>query len=106
MTDLIEHDGYDASDPKQVKRRELEQQKRDLELRNALKETLANPVMRNWVWDLMQSGGIYESSFVRGDSYATTHNEGRRSFALQILKDIDRLVPDILFQMMQEHAKK
>ena len=84
--------GYDAGDRTHVserqKRRRLQSQREG----------------RRFVWRLLKSCHLYESSFT-GTS-ATFFREGERNVGLQVLADITRLCPELYARMAGEPQKE
>ncbi len=84
--------GYDAGDRIHVserqKRRRLQNQREDDDLAWLMNQREG----RRFMWRLLQSCHLYESSFT-GTS-ATFFREGERNVGLQVLADITRICPD------------
>ena len=92
--------GYDAGDHAHVSER---QKKRRLRAERADADLLwlmTQREGRRFVWRLLQSCHLYETSFT-GTS-ATFFREGERNVGLQVLADITRLCPDLYARMVGE----
>ena len=96
--------GYDAGDRTPVserqKRRRLQSQREDDDLLWLMNQ----PEGRRFLWRLLQSCHLYESSFT-GTS-ATFFREGERNVGLQVLADITRLCPELYARMAGETQKE
>ena len=89
--------GYDAGDRAHVSER---QKKRRLRAEHADADLLwlmNQREGRRFVWRLLQSCHLYETSFT-GTS-ATFFREGERNVGLQVLADITRLCPELYARM-------
>jgi hypothetical protein len=89
--------GYDAGDRAHVserqKKRRLRAEQADADLLWLMNQSEG----RRFVWRLLQSCHLYETSFT-GTS-ATFFREGERNVGLQVLADITRLCPDLYARM-------
>jgi hypothetical protein len=96
--------GYDAGDRSHVserqKRRRLLSQREDDDLVWLMNQREG----RRFVWRLLQSCHLYESSFT-GTS-ATFFREGERNVGLAVLADIVRLCPELHARMAGESQKE
>lgn len=101
--------GYDADDrtplfdsrgSERQKRRRLQSQREDEDLVWLMNQREG----RRFVWRLLQSCHLYESSFT-GTS-ATFFREGERNVGLQVLADITRLCPELYARMAGEPQKE
>ena len=96
--------GYDAGDHTHVserqKRRRLESQRADTDLVWLMNQREG----RRFVWRLLQSCHLYETSFTGpgGSKGATFFREGERNVGLQVLADIVRLCPELHARMAGE----
>jgi hypothetical protein len=92
--------GYDAGDRAHVserqKRRRLRADRDDADLVWLMSQREG----RRFIWRLMQSCHLYESSFT--GTNATFFREGERNVGLQILADIVRLCPELHARMLIE----
>lgn len=96
--------GYDASDQQQVDKAKAAAGLRELASRDVLKALLSSPAGRNWMWDLLQVGHLYETSFDR-DPLAMAFREGERNFALRLLLQVTTATPELYAQMMAEKGQ-
>lgn len=99
-----EIEAFDASNPSQVKKQQREANRREKERREVVAAILATPAGRNWMWELLSSTHIYESSYVGGDAMAMAFREGERNIGLQVLDLITRTAPDAFIQMTKERG--
>jgi hypothetical protein len=60
---------------------------------------------RRFMWRLLQRTGIYQLSFVPGDSTVTAFREGNRNQGLQLLSEVMQHCPE-RFSVMQKEAPK
>jgi hypothetical protein len=96
---------YDASDPEQVKKRDLASKRREKQHREALLALLQSAAGRSWVYTLLESCNMFSTTFVRGESDSSAYNEGRRSVAIQIWASLEVISPDLLLQMRKEAGR-
>lgn len=96
---------FDASNPEQVRDRELENIRREKASREALISVLSTPGGRNWMWQLLERCNVFAQSFVPGDQHGTAFNEGQRSIGLEMMAQITRASPDLLVQLLKEGGK-
>lgn len=75
---------------KQRKRREL-----------ALREVLNTQAGRDFFWDVLERAGLHSGSFST-EALAMAFNEGRRSVALDIAGDAQRVCPELYMQSLRE----
>lgn len=94
---------YDANDPKQVKRRDIEAKRREKNSREVLATLLATPAGRNWMWELMAATHIFETSFAP-DAMNMAFREGERNIGLRLVSQITSTIPDAMVQMMKERG--
>lgn len=97
---------FDASDPVQVEKRKIEAARQEKLQREALIVLLENPAGRHWIFGLLDSCGMFATTFVPGQPDSTSYNEGRRSVALQIWVDLERAAPEMLIQARKEKRKE
>jgi hypothetical protein len=89
-----------SADENQVKtRKSKDELKRSQEL-NDLKSILDKDFGRRYIWRLLETCGVYRSSFT-GNS-TTFFNEGERNIGLKILAEIGEADPDAISKMMKE----
>lgn len=96
--------GYDASDPEQVKKAEAAKGLREMASRDVLKAVLSTPAGRNWMWDLLAVGHLYETSFDH-EPLTMAFREGERNFALRLLMQVTTAAPDLYARMMAEKGQ-
>ena len=77
----------DVGDASQVKKRQTKADLKRLQETTELKELLADPRMRRFLWRLMSECGIYKNSFT-GEVLQTMMNEGCRKIGLWVLTEI------------------
>ena len=96
--------GYDAGDRSHVserqKRRRVHNERHDADLLWLMNQREG----RRFIWRLLQSCHLYETSFT-GTS-ATFCREGERNVGLQVLADIVRLCPELHARMAGETEKE
>lgn len=93
---------YDASDPAQVKKRDLAAKRREKQHRDALYALLQSSAGRSWIYSLLESCQMFGTTFVRGEPDSSAYNEGRRSVAIQIWAALEAVSPELLAQMRKE----
>lgn len=72
------------------------------ELDADLRVVLGNAAGRRFFWRLLTQAGLQSSSFVMGDQSATAFNEGRRSVALALLTEAQRVAPELYTTALRE----
>ncbi|HSV48355.1 MAG TPA: endopeptidase [Ramlibacter sp.] len=60
---------------------------------------------RRFMWRLLQRTGIYQLSFVPGDSNVTAFREGNRNQGLQLLSEVMQHCPSRFSEMQKEAPK-
>ena len=93
--------GFDAGDAEAVGRRARRLAREEQRRAAGLRYVLADRRGRDWLWSLLESCRIYESSFT-GDS-GTFFNEGMRNVGLRVLTEIAAADPQALVTMMTEN---
>lgn len=93
---------FDASDPVQVKKRDAAAHRREKDNREVLATLLSSPQGRNWMWDLMTLGHVFETTFVPGDALSMAFREGERNIGLRLIAMVTTAAPDALIQMMRD----
>lgn len=72
------------------------------ELDADLHTVLGTPAGRRFFWRVLTQAGLQSSSFVAGEPTATAYNEGRRSIALALLAEAQRVVPELYTAGLRE----
>ncbi|MDP2270926.1 MAG: hypothetical protein Q8K32_09365 [Archangium sp.] len=67
-----------------------------------LRSVLSTPAGRRFVWRWLTQAGLQSSSFVSGDQSGTAFNEGRRSIALALLAEAQRVAPELYTTALRE----
>jgi hypothetical protein len=93
-----------AADPKQVEKSRLKEVFNDRHFLTDLRALLELPAGRRILWWLLETAGIYRSSFT-GNS-TTFFNEGQRQVGLTLLAKIHEAKPEAIVLMMQESKKR
>lgn len=78
----------DSGDTKQVKKYKNKFQLRREKENEELRKLLSYPIMRAFIWRLLEQCGVYHTSFT-GDSLTTAFNEGKRQVGLWMLTEMD-----------------
>lgn len=106
---MVEHDlhpalnePFDASDPEQVKKRDLAAKRREKQHRDAIVGLLSTSAGRSWVYSILESCQMFGTTFVRGEPDSSAYNEGRRSVAIQIWASLEAVSPEMLATMRRE----
>lgn len=94
---------FDASDPGQVRQRELAARRREKSDREVLTSLLSTRDGRSWMWSFLSDCHCFALSFDR-DPYQTAFNEGERNAGQRLLTQITKTCPEALIQMMKERA--
>lgn len=95
-------DGFDFED--RNKQLASEESRRLSEAKDRdLRDVLAIPGGRRFLWDQMGESGVFHESFT-SNANQTAFNEGKRSRGLKLLADILRIEPDRFLQMQKEQA--
>ena len=66
---------------------------------------MGTPKGRRFVWSLLSATGMYQTSYVAGDSGGTAFREGRRNLGLMLLAKIDQWCPENFVKMYNEHLE-
>jgi hypothetical protein len=93
-----------AADPKVVEKARLKEAFNDRHFLTDLRALLELPAGRRILWWILETAGIYRSSFT-GNS-TTFFNEGQRQVGLQLLGKIHDAKPEAMILMMQESKKR
>jgi hypothetical protein len=78
-------------------RRAKAEQQRDADLRHALSTVEG----RRFFWRLLEQAGLYSPSYAE-KAEATAYNEGRRSIAIALLQEAQRVAPERYLQALRE----
>ncbi len=66
-----------------------------------LHAVMKTPNGRRFVWRLMTQAGVLAASYA-ADPTATAFNEGRRSIGLNLMREIQRVCPDLYVASLRE----
>lgn len=91
-----------AADKKQVsaaKRKERSARENEL---TDIGHILSSFNGRRFMWRILKNCRVFSTSYVGGDPYATTFNEGSRNVGLELLGDIHEASPDAYMTMVKE----
>lgn len=66
---------------------------------------LSSSAGRNVIWDILQKGGIYHTTFSGESPLTSAFKEGRRDFALGLLNTI-LTIEESAYTIMQTEAKR
>ncbi len=91
----------DIGDVRQVRKIKKKVQLRRERETEELKTLLSNPIMRHFIWRVLERCGIYKTSFT-GDSAHTFFNEGQRQIGLWLLTEIEDSDKNALSVMQSE----
>jgi len=69
-----------------------------------LKWVLSDPRGRRYLWKLLESFHIYQSSFAQDGSFMA-YLEGERNAGLRILNELQSVAPESYILMLQERIK-
>lgn len=95
-------EGYDAGDKTSVKDREKSAKVREERRLNGLRQIMASPDGRVWMWDFLSSCGLFSVVF-NGNS-KDYFNLGQRNAAMPIFSEIQRhCMPEYLL-MVKENS--
>lgn len=104
MADEFDEDApgaFDASDPKQVVAQKDKATRRRQRQLDALAKFLQSQGGREWYWDQLTRGHMFETSFTRGEPDVTQFKEGERNHALPMLADMIAAAPDAYLAMIK-----
>jgi hypothetical protein len=96
---------YNAADRKSVRKAEKEAKLALKQRQAVVKDLLSTGPGREYIWDLLSFGSIFNSQFYP-DSHQAAYVQGMRNFALRILDDITQACPEQFLLMMQENNAK
>ena len=88
----------EADVAKEEKARKLAQRKD----KDDVKWLMGNEIGRRIVWSLLDSAGIYRSSFST-DTHVTAFQEGKRNYGIELIARIHKHCPKEFNLMTQEH---
>jgi hypothetical protein len=94
---------FNANDPEQVQKRQIESLRREKESREVLVTLLSSRAGRAWMYELLDACHIYRTSF-RSDAMEMSFAEGERNIGLRLLSQITATAPDALLLMLSERA--
>lgn len=57
---------------------------------------------RRFVWRLLEQSGLHSASFGGSDTHATAYNEGRRSVAMALMREVQRVCPELWVLMVRD----
>jgi hypothetical protein len=77
-----------AADEQQVKAAGKREAKRESHRRDDLKALLQSRISRRIIMGWIKACGVYETSYVQGDSQAMAFNEGRRRVGLMLRENV------------------
>jgi hypothetical protein len=69
---------------------------------NDLRALMSAPQGRRFVWRQIDRAGMWRPSFT-GDRQGTDFREGMRNTALMLWSDLQRVCPELLLRMQEEH---
>lgn len=72
--------------------------------RTDAKTVLSTPEGRRWVWALLESAGVWSSSF-ESDALGMAFTSGRREVGLEVMRRLQRMLPGEYNLMVVEAAK-
>lgn len=93
---------YDASDPEQVNEARKKSGRRKSKRLEVIKALMTHKDGREWVYELLERGHIYTTSFTPMDPYATAFKEGERNQANGLLIDVLSAASDEYIVMLKE----
>ena len=93
---------YNAGDAQDVQKRAKGQKLREEQKEAALRQFLANPAGRMWMWDLLGLCGVFHSSFSR-EALVMAFQEGRRDIGNQLMAEMNRIGPEYYMKMAVEN---
>ena len=104
MSDYNPTDGRASAASRRAKKLARRQRLDELAKQRVLKSLLQHPDGRVFLWGLLASCGVYQSSYT-GDN-ATFFREGRRAVGLQLLEEIHNVDPSGYATMIVENREK
>ncbi len=66
-----------------------------------LRAVMGTAAGRRFLWRLLEQAGLHGRSYA-GAAEATAHNEGRRSVALDLLAEMQRVAPELYADSVEE----
>jgi hypothetical protein len=90
-----------AADPKQVAAAGGKIKLRDQAEKERIGAIMATRPGRRWVWEKLEWCKVFLPTFAV-DPYRTAYSEGARLVGLEILKDVNKLDPDMYLTMAKE----
>lgn len=93
-----------SPEPVQAKRtQDADQAKRDVAEANAdLAWLMSDKRGRRFMWRLLGGLGIYQQTYVPGDTHASAFREGQRSVGLQLIGRLHQACADRVSEMQKE----
>lgn len=98
----LEQKPYDASDPDQVNKARIKSGRKKSKRLEVIKALMQHTDGRSWIYELLERGHMYHTSFVQGDPYASAFKEGERNITNQLLIDIVAAASDEYIVMLKE----
>lgn len=69
---------------------------------NDLRTVMSSPQGRRFIWRMIDRHGMWRASFVENRE-GTDFREGMRNTALMLWSDLQRVCPELLLRMQEEH---
>lgn len=101
----VEEDGFDATDPVAVRRREDRAKLHEASQRDAWAFVVGDPRGRKVLFDILAKGGLYKDGF-HNNALFMSNFAGRRALALEVLSEITAADPEAYITMQQEALKE
>jgi hypothetical protein len=93
---------YDASDPVQVAEAKTAEGRREKRLKQTLVGILSVKDGREWIWELLKTTHMFETSFVQGQPDSSAFREGERNVGLRVMAGIVAADPQAYIVMTKE----
>ncbi len=94
---------YNASEEKQVEQARKQAEKDEALKLSVIKNLMDTSPGRSFVYDQLNSGHIFSTSFVQGSPDASAFREGERNHALRLLADVMNACPESYLTMCEEN---
>lgn len=95
-----------AEDNQVSKEDDIKRKRRKQREVNDLRDILAIPQGRRYIWKLWGLTGVFRASYAPKDANLTAFREGQRDIGLALLQDINEASPTALGQMRSEYLSE
>jgi hypothetical protein len=95
-----------TSDPRQIEKKEIAKQQRDLDWHNWMIKTLNTYEGRALVWSLLEESQLFHTSFVGEKPMTMSFREGKKHMGQFLYSWVLQSKPDAYSMMADEHKER